>query len=249
MISLKTASHHLHLGFPTGFLPAKLPFIALKGYPTIFPSYYNPCPCTLFKRKESINSEHSYWTRDFTAQTDRQTDRRLSCSTQKLALVDSSWNVMAHGDARKGKWRGNWWMEWVASTLRTTSDHGVSSITTADAHTSASSSRLNWRPRRFKWTRPFRRKTKSVFCACAIAFQLASMTEVAWVLNKEPTFFFAATITKCDYPSPFAWFDVVQSPFARDITLIGLADGWDTLPVTWCCYKLHPILSAVVIFW
>jgi len=28
-------------------------------------------------------------------------------------------------------------------------------------------------PRRFKWTRPFRRKTKSGFCACAITFQLA----------------------------------------------------------------------------
>jgi len=27
-------------------------------------------------------------------------------------------------------------MEWVASTLQTTSEHGVSSITTADAHTS-----------------------------------------------------------------------------------------------------------------
>jgi hypothetical protein len=32
---------------------------------------------------------------------------------------------------------------WVASTLHTTSEHGVSSITTADAHTSAASSRLN----------------------------------------------------------------------------------------------------------
>jgi arabinogalactan endo-1,4-beta-galactosidase len=85
--------------------------------------------------------------------------------------VECSWNVMAHGDAREGKWRGNWRMEWVASTLHTTSEHGVSSITTADAHTSAVSSRLNWRPRRFKWTRPFRRKTKSCFCACAITFQ------------------------------------------------------------------------------
>jgi len=37
-------------------------------------------------------------------------------------------------------------MQWVASTLHTTSEHGVSSITTADAHTSAASSRLNWRP-------------------------------------------------------------------------------------------------------
>jgi len=40
---------------------------------------------------------------------------------------------MARGDAREGKWRGNWRMEWVASTLHTTSEHGVSSITTADA--------------------------------------------------------------------------------------------------------------------
>jgi hypothetical protein len=29
-------------------------------------------------------------------------------------------------------------------------------------------------PRRFKWTRPFRRKTKSDFCACAITFQTQS---------------------------------------------------------------------------
>ena len=65
-------------------------------------------------------------------------------------------------------------MEWVASTLHTTSEHGVSSITTADAHTSAASSWLNWRPRRFKWTHPFRRKTKSGFCVCAITFQTQS---------------------------------------------------------------------------
>ena len=87
--------------------------------------------------------------------------------------VDSSWNVIAHGDAREGKRRGNWRMELVASTLHTTSEHGVSSITTANAHTSAVSIRLDWRPRRFKWTRPFREKTKSGFCACAIIFQLA----------------------------------------------------------------------------
>jgi hypothetical protein len=89
-------------------------------------------------------------------------------------LVKYSWNVMAHGDTREGKWRGNWRMEWVASTLLTTSEHGVSSITTADAHTSAANSRLNWRPHRFKWTRPFRRKTRSGFCACAITFQTQS---------------------------------------------------------------------------
>ena len=89
-------------------------------------------------------------------------------------FLESSWNVTAHGDAREGTWRGNWRMVWVASTLHTTSEHGVCSITTADAHTSAASSRLNWSPCRFKWTRPFRRKTKSGFCACAITFQTQS---------------------------------------------------------------------------
>ena len=91
---------------------------------------------------------------------------------------------MAHGDAREGKWRGNWRMEWVASTLHTTSEHGVSSITTAHAHTSTASSRLNWRPRWFKWTRPFRRKKNCCFCACAITFLTQSATacclEFAW---------------------------------------------------------------------
>jgi len=62
--------------------------------------------------------------------------------------------------------------EW--STLHTTSEHDVATITTPDAYTSAASSRLNWRPCRFKWTRPFRRKTKSGFCACAITLQTQS---------------------------------------------------------------------------
>jgi len=81
---------------------------------------------------------------------------------------------MEHGDAREEKWRWNWRMEWVASTFHTTSEHGVSSITTADPHISAASSRLNWRPWWFKWTRQFPRKTKSGFCACAITFQTQS---------------------------------------------------------------------------
>ena len=89
-------------------------------------------------------------------------------------MVESSWNVMAHGDAREGKWRGNWRIEWLASTLDTTTEHDVSSITNAVAHTSTASSRMNWRPCRFKWTRPFRRKTKSGFCACANTFQTQS---------------------------------------------------------------------------
>jgi hypothetical protein len=81
------------------------------------------------------------------------------CHSQYSA-VETWWHTVTHG---RGKWRENWQMEWVASTIHTTSEHGVSSITTADAHSSPASSRLNWRPRRFKCTRPFCRKTKSGF--------------------------------------------------------------------------------------
>jgi len=78
----------------------------------------------------------------------------------RLALfLDSSWNAMA----RQGKWRGDWRMEWVDCTLHTYSEHGVSSITTADAHTSAASIRLKWRPSRFKWTRSVRPKDEMWF--------------------------------------------------------------------------------------
>jgi len=63
-----------------------------------------------------------------------------------VPAVESGWNVILHGDAPNVKWTGNWRMEWVANTLHTTSEHGVSSVTTADAHTSAASSRLNRRP-------------------------------------------------------------------------------------------------------
>jgi hypothetical protein len=104
-------------------------------------------------------------------------------------LLESSWNVMAHDDARKGKWRGNWWMGWVASTLHTSSEHGlaiITTITTAEAHTSAAGSRLNWRPRRFKWTRPFRRKKKSGFCACATTFQKQSTLSYSEHPSKGP---------------------------------------------------------------
>jgi hypothetical protein len=32
-------------------------------------------------------------------------------------VLECVWNLMAHGNARDGKWRGNWRMEWVPSTL------------------------------------------------------------------------------------------------------------------------------------
>jgi len=69
---------------------------------------------------------------------------------------------MAHGGAREVKWRGNWRIEWVASTLRTTSGHGVTNITTADAHASAASSRLNWRPHRLRADSHYASRFRSV---------------------------------------------------------------------------------------
>ena len=88
--------------------------------------------------------------------------------TLQYTPVETWWHAVTHGRGSEG---GNWRKEWVASTLHTTSEHGVSSITTADTRTSAASSRLNWRPGRFKRTCPFRRKTKFGFFACAITFQ------------------------------------------------------------------------------
>jgi len=128
--------------------------------------------CTVHAYRES--SKQLSHTKSGLAQLEHPTFHPVCALTEEL---ESSWNLMAHGDAREGKWRRNWRIEWVASTLHTTSEHGVSSITTittADSHTSAASSPLNWRPCRFKWTRQFRRKTKSGFCACAITFQTQS---------------------------------------------------------------------------
>jgi hypothetical protein len=61
---------------------------------------------------------------------------------------------MAHGDVWEGKWSEHWRMEWIASAFYTTSEHDVSSTTTADAYTSVASSRLNWRLRRFNLLAP-----------------------------------------------------------------------------------------------
>ena len=47
-----------------------------------------------------------------------------------LTPVEMWWDPVTHG---LGVWRGNWQIQWVASTLHTTSEYGVSSITTADA--------------------------------------------------------------------------------------------------------------------
>ena len=86
------------------------------------------------------------------------------------------WHTVTQGGEVKGKLANGVGGQYSSAT----SEHGVSITTTADAHTSVASSRLNWHPRRFKWTRPFRLKTKSGFCACAITFQTQS-TKNVWL--------------------------------------------------------------------
>jgi hypothetical protein len=77
--------------------------------------------------------------------------------------VEMLWHTFTQGSGVKG---GKCRMEWVASTRHTTSEHGVSSITTADAaHLRLPA--VDWTdaypPGRFKWTRPFRAKNEIWF--------------------------------------------------------------------------------------
>ena len=81
----------------------------------------------------------------------KQAEYSKSFEPDEIDEVESSWNVMAHGDAREAKWRGKWQLEWVVSIRNTTSEHGfsnITTITTSDVHTSTANSRLYWLPAR-----------------------------------------------------------------------------------------------------
>jgi len=113
--------------------------------------------------------------------------RNLRCSALAWAALPASQcapGLRAQLKPDGTQWRTGWEVKGKLANgvgsqySHTTTERGVSSITTADAHNSAASSRLNWRPRRIRWTRPFRRKTKSGLCACAITFQTQSTYSV-----------------------------------------------------------------------
>ena len=93
------------------------------------------------------------------------------------------WHTVKHGRGSEGE-TGQ--MEWVASTLHTTSEHCVSSITTTDAHTSAASSQLNWRPSRFKWTQSVSLKDKIWFLRVryhiSTGLYLVRLSAVTWTI-------------------------------------------------------------------
>ena len=100
----------------------------------------------------------------------------LFCDKMRLSYNRDVWNVILRSECGGTRWRTGGEVKGKLANgvgsqyCHTTSERGVSSITNADAHTSAASSGLNWLPRWFKWTRPFRRKKKCGFCACAIRF-------------------------------------------------------------------------------
>ena len=98
-------------------------------------------------------------------------------SNQQDAVLSSLFYCRARSEPGGTRWRtGGEVKRKLANGVgsqysHATSERGLSSITQADAHPLAASSRLNWRPHLFKWTRPFRGKTISGFCACAITFR------------------------------------------------------------------------------
>jgi len=70
----------------------------------------------------------------------------------------------------EGKWRGKMRIEWVASSFALYVGTRSIQLLSVGPCSSTAGSRLNWHPRRFKWTRLSRWKTKSGFCVCAITF-------------------------------------------------------------------------------
>jgi len=83
---------------------------------------------------------------------------------------------MAHGDAREGKWRGNWRMQWAAILFTLPRNMVYPALLPLKRTPRLASSRLNWRPPAdLNGLVRFARKTKSGFCACAITFHLACL--------------------------------------------------------------------------
>jgi len=79
-------------------------------------------------------------------------------------LVESSWNMMAQGDAREGKWRGNWCngvgSQYPSHYLRTWC---IQHYYRWYAQLGCQQSTELTPPGRFKWTRPFRAKDEIWF--------------------------------------------------------------------------------------
>ena len=131
----------------------------------------------------------------------------------------------------------------------TVSEDGLSSITTADAHASAVSSRLNWNPRRFKWTRPFRWKTKSGFCACAITFRTSSTVAKVkaknfWHGSHILLHLYKITLTKCNIFRIQKFISINRSWTTYEMLLPS-----QRLERARCFYYIHIVVTKPIRFW
>ena len=144
----------------------------------------------------------------------RQRDLRLRSVLPPLAHLFTHCRVKTESDGTRrstgGEVKGKEVNGVGSQHSCTVSEDGLSSITTADAHTSAASSRLNWHPRRYKWTRPFRWKTKSGFCACAITSGFHSTCFLPGVSDSDGLLIIHSllapqlrVVCSYTYPSPF----------------------------------------------
>ena len=89
-------------------------------------------------------------------------------------VVEFVRNLVAHDDAREGKWRGNWRKEWVASTL--TPPPSVAYPALLKLMRTPRLPSVDWTdsPTDLNGLGPFRGKTKSGLWACAIRFRTSS---------------------------------------------------------------------------
>ena len=100
---------------PTGFIPLRLSHLS------------NPplCQCCVPDNPNTMRLHEQVRTlrKNVLPPLSREKDggiitiRTTFAPNRRPSYVECVWNLMAHGDAQEGKWRGNWRMEWVASTL------------------------------------------------------------------------------------------------------------------------------------
>ena len=91
---------------------------------------------------ETSERNYRYWLRNNSEQRSSKNGLYNTTSRVELKCYGKRWSTWGEVTGKLANGVGS----------HASSEHGVSSITTADAHTSATSSRLNWRPCRFKWT-------------------------------------------------------------------------------------------------
>ena len=96
---------------------------------------------------------------------------------EQFYIKSQYWNVMAHGDVWEWKWRGNWRMEWVASTLHSTSEHatiGSRGVRISGSNAGYTMFRGSVRVQATRSIRQFPLHFPSRASPCAITFQLDS---------------------------------------------------------------------------